>query len=73
MMSILQDQSHPIWNIVKAVIFFAFVVLFSWTNASDFDKTEINMLIQIGIVLSSGVAVETYLLQTKASRSNTET
>jgi len=73
MMTSLQEQSHPIWNIAKAVIFFACVVLFSWTNASDFDNTEITKLIQLGVVLSGGVAVETYLSRARASRSNSET
>lgn len=62
----LCDPIHPVWNIAKAVIMFGFVVLFSWTNASEFDTTEITMLIQLAAVLFGGVAIETLLL--KASK-----
>lgn len=62
------DPTHPIWNITKAVVLFGFVVLFAWTNASDFDSTEITMLVQLGAVLFGGVALETLLLKAKSAK-----
>ena len=64
------NPSHPIWNVAKALVFFAFVVLFSWTNASDFDATEITMLIQLAAVLFGGVAIEALLLKANKEKTN---
>lgn len=63
----MHNPKHPIWNLAKAVLFFGFVVLFSYTNASEFDSTEVTMLMQLAAVLFSGVAVETLLSQHRKS------
>lgn len=55
------DPTHPIWLIVKALTLLAFVVLFAWTNAANFDETEIKMLTEIGLVLFGSAALESFL------------
>jgi len=62
------DPTHPIWNVAKAIVLFAFVFLFAWTNASEFDSTEITMLVQLAAVLFGGVALETLLTKAKAGK-----
>lgn len=55
------DPTHPIWLIVKALTLLAFVALFAWTNAANFDETEIKMLSEIGLVLFGSAALESFL------------
>lgn len=55
------DATHPIWTIAKAVVLLGFAALFAYTNADNFDGTEIKMLIEIAVVLFGSAALETFL------------
>jgi hypothetical protein len=57
----MPSDSSPVWIIAKALILFAFVSLFSYTNASNFDSTEITMLVQIGAVLFGAAGIEAFI------------
>ena len=53
-------DTSPFWLIAKAVVLLAFAALFSWTNATNFDQTELTMLAEIAAVLFGGVFLELY-------------
>lgn len=55
----MPSDKSQVWLIAKALILFGFVALFSYTNATSFDSTEITMLVQIAAVLFGGAALET--------------
>jgi hypothetical protein len=57
---VLSDPEHPIWNISKYLVIFAFCILFAVINCSKFDKTEIKMLIQIFVLLFGASATDMY-------------
>ena len=57
----MPTENSQVWLVAKALILFAFVALFSWTNATNFDSTEVTMLIEIAAVLFGGVAFEKFM------------
>ena len=57
-------ENSQVWLIAKAMILFGFVGLFSYTNATSFDSTEVTMLVQIAAVLFGGMAIESVMKKT---------
>lgn len=57
----MKNPNHPIWTIAKALVILSFAVLFAYTNANNFDETEITMLTQLAAVLFGGAALEAFL------------
>lgn len=57
-------ENSQVWLIAKALILFGFVALFSYTNATSFDSTEVTMLVQIAAVLFGGMAIESVMKKT---------
>lgn len=57
----LPDPSHPIWIVGKALVLLGFASLFAYTNANNFDETEIKMLGEIALVLFGTGALELFL------------
>jgi len=55
------SDTIPAWIVAKMLILLAFVALFSYTNASNFDSTEITMLVEIASVMFGGAALEAVL------------
>lgn len=43
----IHDQNHPMWRFLNFLIVLALVVVASWSNASNFDETELRMITQI--------------------------
>ena len=50
-MSGVWDPKSPIWRLFNLIVVMFFVWLFAWSNASDFDETEIKMLIELACVM----------------------
>jgi len=63
------DPKHPIWPIAKtlvmSVIIMVFVLIFAKTNASDFDETEIHMLLEIAPAVVTVLGVSEFLRRQK--------
>ena len=57
----MPEASHPFWTILKALVVLTFAALFAYTNANNFDETELKMLIELGAVLFGGAALESLL------------
>jgi len=47
----MKNPNHPIWSLLHLVVVLAFVTLFSWLNASNFDGTEVQMLIESAVAI----------------------
>jgi hypothetical protein len=54
----MHDSKHPVWIILKALIFWLFATLFAYTNSTNFDETEYRMLFELGVVLFGSAAIE---------------
>lgn len=63
----MSDAKHPIWTIAKALVILCFIAFFSYTNASTFDETEVKMIVELGVVLFGGAALESII---KARKDN---
>ena len=42
---------HPIWSFLNLVVILTFVTVFAYLNASEFDETEVKMLMQLLAVM----------------------
>ena len=47
----MKDPKHPIWRILNLVVILIFVTVFAALNASEFDRTEIQMIIEFLAVM----------------------
>jgi hypothetical protein len=53
----LSDPKHPIWNILQHAVWLGAIVGFLYLNATKFDSTEIETIIEaVGVVIVAGVA-----------------
>jgi len=57
----MPEAAHPFWIIIKALVILAFATLFAYTNANSFDETELKMIMELGVVLFGGAALESLL------------
>jgi hypothetical protein len=44
----LSAESHPIWKTIDNSVMLAGLLIFLWLNSSNFDKTEIMTVIEMG-------------------------
>ncbi len=51
-----RDTEHPVWSLIRLVIFFAGVTTFLYLNASAFDETELTTIIEL-MLLAGGFEV----------------
>ena len=65
----LAPADHPIWYILKSLVFLGFLILFSYTNASNFDSTELTMIAQMAFVLF-GIEASSWFANRKKSSGN---
>ena len=45
----MTTTKHPIWAFLNLVVILVFVTVFSYLNASEFDETELKMLMQLAV------------------------
>lgn len=43
----MKKAGHPIWSLLNLVIVLAFILVFSYINATNFDKTELMMIVEL--------------------------
>lgn len=53
----MSSASHPIWSLLRLVIFMVALVLTLWLNANQFDQTEIKTIITMFVVASGAEGV----------------
>lgn len=46
----MKEASHPIWSLLRLLIFMVALVATLWLNASKFDATELKTIITMFIV-----------------------
>lgn len=59
-----RDPHHPIWNLLNLLVIAGLVLFFSWSNASNFDDTEVKMITEI-ILLVGGWEIAKRVIQKK--------
>lgn len=50
----MKDAKHPIWALLRILVFMFALVVILYVNASSFDKTELRTIIGMFIVAASG-------------------
>jgi hypothetical protein len=48
----MNNPSHPVWSLLRLLIFMAALVVTLWMNATSFDATEIRTIITMFVVAS---------------------
>jgi len=43
-------KDHPVWTIARHSVYLGFATLILYTNASNFDHTEIKTILEMGLV-----------------------
>lgn len=51
MSNAMKQAGHPIWSLLNLSIILAFVLLFSYINATNFDVTELKMIVEFIAVM----------------------
>jgi len=54
-------MKHPIWGFLNLVVILGFVLLFSWLNASDFDRTELIMIIEFAVAITGWEGIKKFM------------
>ena len=47
----MKNPDHPVWKLTNWLVLLVFVTLFAWTNASNFDETEVKMIGQLMLAM----------------------
>jgi len=64
-MTSMQDPKHPIWSILRLVVLMVAMCVTLWSNASNFDVTELRSIITMFFVAASSEAVVGVLTKRK--------
>lgn len=53
----LSNPSHPVWDLLKTVVYLLFAGFVMYLNASHFDETELKALAWIGTFMFAGEGI----------------
>lgn len=53
----MSSASHPIWSLLRLLIFMVALVATLWLNAAEFDDTELKTIITMFVVASGAEGV----------------
>lgn len=45
------NPKHPVWRLANVIVVMSCLTVVLWTNAQDFDATEIRSLVEMGAII----------------------